>query len=138
MKKKNLIVLTYIIVVTFAFIVIKGAIFGWRTEYINMMPGPIVTIENGKKVEIGYSTGEKVIEKYGYHFKDDYTIGLISLKRTIIFVIINILLTTIVSIILYKKSIFEGNVDILFILAMLVIPIISIYLFIVHQFSVVV
>ena len=36
-------------------------------------------------VEIGYSTGENVVEYEGYNFKDNYNIGIISLKRLTIF-----------------------------------------------------
>ena len=77
MKKKIIITLVTICIISLVFLIVKGIIFGWDTEYINMMPGSILSVKNGNIVEIGYSTGEDVVEYEGYNFKDNYKIDVL-------------------------------------------------------------
>ena len=103
-----------------------------------MMPGPILSVKNGNIVEIGYSTGEDVVEYEGYNFKDNYNIEIISLKRLTIFFLLNIFFTTMYSVVVYKNKIYNKKIDVLLSLLVLFIPLLITYFVICSQFSVVV
>ena len=138
MKKKIIITLVTICIISLVFLIVKGIIFGWDTEYINMMPGPILSVKNGNIVEIGYSTGEDVVEYEVYNFKDNYNIEIISLKRLTIFFLLNIFFTTMYSVVVYKNKIYNKKIDVLLSLLVLFIPLLITYFVICSQFSVVV
>ena len=51
MKKKIIITLVTICIISLVFLIVKGIIFGWDTEYINMMPGSILSVKKGQESE---------------------------------------------------------------------------------------